>query len=174
MPKKMEVFKKSLLVVAVLSALAGCSDEPVPKYTPEGAMVDFKKARPIKVMDSYNKTLIVADSFALFNSGSSQFKDGTEDILQDAVDVIEGLSPNLKINVAAYSTSVGSQKYTDDLSRAQASAVAAYLWSQGIDAKRMTIYAGGKRDRVADTSPANVDIMNYRVEITLTERGAKK
>ena len=75
MPKKMEVFKKSLLIVAVLSALAGCSD-PVPKYTTEGAIVDFKKARPIKVMDSYNKTLIVADSFALFNSGSSQFKDG--------------------------------------------------------------------------------------------------
>ena len=63
MPKKMEIFKKSLLVVAVLAALTACSSERVPRYTTEGAMVDFKKARPIKVMDSYNKTLIVADSF---------------------------------------------------------------------------------------------------------------
>jgi len=173
MPKKMEVFKKSLLAVAVFSALVGCS-EPPPKYTTENAMIDFKKANPIKVMDSYNRTLIVADSFALFNSGSSQFKDGAEDVLQDAVDVIEGLSPNLKIKVAAYATSVGNQQYTDELTKAQAAAVAAYLWSQGIDAKRMTVYAGGKRDRVADASPANVDIMNYRVEITLTDRGAKK
>ena len=128
MPKKMEVFKKSLLAVAVFSALVGCS-EPPPKYTTENAMIDFKKANPIKVMDSYNKTLIVADSFALFNSGSSQFKDGAEDVLQDAVDVIEGLSPNLQIKVAAYATSVGSQQYTDELTKAQAAAVAAKLQS---------------------------------------------
>ena len=160
--------RKSLLPYALITALllSGCQDD----YTKEDAISAYKLAHPIKVMNTYNKTLIVVDSKALFSPGSSQLKADSVDVLQDAVHTIKGLPSNYVVNIAAYSSSIGSEDYNKQLTDAQANSVASYLWSQGVSANQITLTPGAKTNRVAASTSPKTDMMNYRVEISLMPR----
>ena len=93
-----------------------------------------------------------------------------EDILQDAVDVIEGLSPNLNIKVTAYGLPVGNKDSVKKLSQAQAQSVASFFWAQGVDMKRMKMEGKSYSDASLQTDFVDASMMQYRVEVSLQVR----
>ena len=161
--KKLNFKSMTLFLSAVL--LSACD-----VYTPKEAYHALQPIQKIKVMDTYNQTLIMLQSSELFTPGSAQLKPGAEDILQDAVDVIEGLSPQLKIKVTAYGLPVGNKDSVKKLSRAQAQSVASFIWAQGIDMKRIKVDGQSYSDANLQTDSVNASMMQYRVEISLQAR----
>lgn len=153
----------SLFVSAVL--LSACD-----VYTPEEAYQALQANQKIKVMDSYNQTLIVLQSSELFSPGSAQIKPGAQDVLQDAVDVIDGLDTRLNIKVTAYGLPVGSKDSVKQLSQAQAQSVASFLWAHGVDMKRMTIEGKSNSNANLQTGSVKESMMQYRVEVSLQAR----
>ncbi|MBM4210943.1 MAG: hypothetical protein FJ186_00195 [Gammaproteobacteria bacterium] len=156
---------KSIALLLGTALLTACQ-----VYTPEEAYQSLQPVQKIKVMDSYNQTLIVLQSSALFSPGTAQLKPGSRDILQDAMDVIEGLSSNLNITVTAYGVPVGNKDAVKKLSEAQAQSVAAFFWAKGVDMKRIKIEGKSYTDADLQSESVKASMMQYRVEVSLQAR----
>ncbi len=76
--------------------------------------------------------------------------------------------PGLKMAVAGYTDSVGSDAYNLTLSENRANSVKAYLIDQGIDPNSITSTGYGKSNPVASNDTASGRQQNRRVEIIIS------
>jgi OOP family OmpA-OmpF porin len=76
---------------------------------------------------------------------------GSMEILEQAVDVLNRY-PNIKVEVAGHTDSVGSEEWNQSLSERRARVVHGYLTSNGIDASRLIGPVGYGESRPIDTN----------------------
>ena len=78
--------------------------------------------------------------------------------------------PNLKIEIAGHTDSVGSDEYNQNLSEARAASVREYLLGKGVDADRITAKGYGESQPIASNDTDEGRAQNRRVEFRILEK----
>jgi outer membrane protein OmpA-like peptidoglycan-associated protein len=111
--------------------------------------------------------VMTLDSMSLFDSGKSQFKDGSNRVMVAALEMIKAY-PDKRILVAGYTDNVGTPDSNLKLSKARAEAVRDWLIdASGIPATQFAIQGYGDTRPLADNETGAGRAKNRRVEITL-------
>src|SRR5699024_6709720 len=85
-----------------------------------------------------------------------------EIILQNAVKALKG-QPNMRVQIAGHTDSIGSNAYNQDLSDRRARSVKRFLVSHGIDSSRLTTIGYGETRPIATNKTAAGRQKNRRV-----------
>jgi len=111
--------------------------------------------------------LIVNMSDVLFDSGRYTLKTDAQ-IKLAKVSGILLTYPNLQLQVEGYTDDIGSDTYNLKLSQERATAVEAFLVSQGVPPQNITAQGSGKADPVADNATSSGRKENRRVQMVVS------
>jgi outer membrane protein OmpA-like peptidoglycan-associated protein len=111
--------------------------------------------------------IIVNMSDVLFDFGKYTLKPDAQIKLAKVAGILLTY-PNLKLQVEGYTDNVGSDAYNLDLSQKRATAVQAFLISQGVSPGNITSQGYGKADPVADNSTSAGRAQNRRVQLVVS------
>ncbi|AMR30556.1 hypothetical protein A0256_03515 [Mucilaginibacter sp. PAMC 26640] len=154
------VFEKAGYFTKVVPAPATGEMHSDTLINPEICLQAFKVDKPMvikNVLYDYGKASLRAESKMVLN--------GVVKILQD--------NPKIKIELAAHTDAIGSDKYNNQLSQARAQACVDYIIASGIDESRVYAKGYGKRRPIApNTLPNGQDNpdgrqLNRRTEFTV-------
>ncbi len=118
---------------------------------------------------------------ALFGEGETKitlnnaFKPGTWDLKPEARAKLDGIAqtlianPSIRIAIAGYTDSSGSERRNTWLSQTRADAVKLYLRENGVPRERMTARGYGPADPVASNDTAEGRALNRRIELRKLE-----
>jgi len=101
-----------------------------------------------------------------FDFDKAVIKPEFEGVLDAGADVLKE-NPGVRVQVAGYTDSVGTDAYNQGLSERRANAVRDYLASHGVDASRLTSVGFGEANPVADNGTADGRSQNRRVELNI-------
>ena len=118
---------------------------------------------PVSVAAASSKKTIVLRGIN-FDFDKSAIKPEFEGVLDAAVEALKE-NPGVRVQVAGYTDSVGSDEYNQGLSERRANAVRDYLASHGIDASRLSAVGFGESNPVADNATEDGRAQNRRVEL---------
>jgi OOP family OmpA-OmpF porin len=104
-----------------------------------------------------------------FDYDKSNIKSEFAPILDEAAQTLKD-NPDVKVAIAGYTDSIGSEEYNLRLSERRAEAVKQYLVSKGITAGRLTTVGRGEADPIAPNTKDGKDnpegrAMNRRAEL---------
>ncbi|MDI3316001.1 MAG: OmpA family protein [Mycobacterium sp.] len=99
-----------------------------------------------------------------FEFNKTRLRPDAQTILKWVVDIMKKY-PDMNVEIAGYTDSIGSDAYNLKLSQRRAEAVRDYLVSQGIESSRVTPKGYGKADPVASNATAEGRERNRRVEL---------
>jgi outer membrane protein OmpA-like peptidoglycan-associated protein len=111
--------------------------------------------------------LIVSMPDVLFDFNKYTLKPEAREKLAKVSGILLGY-PNLKLQVAGYTDSIGSDEYNQKLSEERAGSVRTYLVSQSVPDQNVTAAGFGKSDPVADNSTNTGRAQNRRVELVVS------
>jgi outer membrane protein OmpA-like peptidoglycan-associated protein len=114
--------------------------------------------------DSTKRTIVLRG--INFDFDKSTIKPEFEGVLDAGVEALNE-NPGVRVQVAGYTDSVGTDAYNQGLSERRANAVKDYLASHGVDASRLTAVGFGETNPVADNSTADGRAQNRRVELNI-------
>lgn len=103
----------------------------------------------------------------LFDTGKYNLRPAAREALAKLSGIVEA-HPGLKLQVEGFTDSVGSDTFNQTLSENRASAVRAYLISQGIDPSAVTSIGYGKSNPVESNDTAAGRQKNRRVEMIIS------
>lgn len=127
-------------------------------------VADSLSDRHVQVIRIGDYTRLIIPSNQLFVGQGSQLLPSATQPLDMVLKLIKAV-PKIRVDVAAYTYKMGSQRIDAKLTQLQAQAVANYLWDNGLDARFVTARGMGYQNRITnDPQKLNED---YRVEITL-------
>jgi len=101
----------------------------------------------------------------VFEPGSAQFAEGSEDALQNLVQLLKG-SPEHRIRVSGHTDNTGRSIVNLRLSRERAQAVRSFLLTHGIDRGQVIAQGYGATQPIADNSSETGRASNRRIEIS--------
>jgi OOP family OmpA-OmpF porin len=101
-----------------------------------------------------------------FDFDKATIKPEFEGVLDAGVEALKE-NPGVRVQVAGYTDSVGTDEYNQGLSERRANAVLDYLSTHGIDASRLTAVGFGESNPVADNATADGRAQNRRVELNI-------
>lgn len=130
-----------------------------------------------KVKASGGESFQVGDNITIIIPSDAIFQPATTDLAKNADTVLNDLAtylsyyPHKNILVTSNTTNIGTKKFEDTLSTAQAGKIAHFLEAQGInsvDGERQMRYAGlGSREPIASMRSSKGLYENRRIQITL-------
>jgi OOP family OmpA-OmpF porin len=120
---------------------------------------------PVSVAAAATKKTIVLRGIN-FDFDKATIKPEFEGVLDAGADVLKE-NPGVRVQVAGYTDSVGTDAYNQGLSERRANAVRDYLASHGVDASRLTSVGFGESNPVADNATADGRAQNRRVELNI-------
>jgi len=128
--------------------------------TPAGVKVDALGCPPEIVLDKvffkFDSAELTEDSIATLDADIARGK--SVKLLQN---------PNIRIEVAGHTDSVGNDAYNQLLSERRANTVRDFLISRGVPAERLTARGYGETDPIADNSTAEGRAQNRRVGLRI-------
>jgi OOP family OmpA-OmpF porin len=98
-----------------------------------------------------------------FEFDSAQLLPGARPILKEVADSLKG-EPELQVEIAGHTDSIGSKAYNRDLSERRAEAVRRFLLRQGIEPERLVAEGYGESQPVAGNDNSGGRQVNRRVE----------
>jgi OOP family OmpA-OmpF porin len=101
-----------------------------------------------------------------FDFDKATIKPEFEGVLDAGVEALKE-NPGVRVQVAGYTDSVGTDEYNQGLSERRANAVLEYLSTHGIDASRLSAVGFGESNPVADNATADGRSQNRRVELNI-------
>jgi len=101
-----------------------------------------------------------------FDFDKSTLRPDSKIILDDAAAVMQRY-PDIKVEIAGHTDSVGTDEYNMGLSARRAQAVMDYFASKGIDASRLSFKGYGESMPIVDNSTASNRAQNRRVEMRI-------
>lgn len=101
-----------------------------------------------------------------FAFNMARIEPAAEIVLDEAANVIQE-NPDVRIEVAGHTDSVGSETYNQSLSERRARAVRLYLVSHGVDSDRLVVRGYGESQPVADNGNPDGRAENRRVELNV-------
>jgi len=105
-----------------------------------------------------------------FETGSAKLKPESAVTLDKAAASLKDF-PDVKIQVAGHTDSVGSDAFNLKLSQARAKSVMDYLISKGVDPKQLTAKGYGESEPIADNKTAEGRAQNRRVGLRRAPEG---
>lgn len=108
-----------------------------------------------------DKVLIILPSDKFFYGRSTRLNPAFHPVLTNVITFINCYE-KMEMQIAAYTDCCGCREENLGLTQTQATNLAAYLWSHGLDAR--LVYPVG----YGDVCPIGTDKQNRRIEITLT------
>lgn len=127
--------------------------------TPPGSRVD---SRGCPIED------VITLEGVTFAFNSEQITADERGTLNEAVDILTRY-PEVKVEVAGHTDSVGADDYNQALSERRARAVLEFLAAAGIDRERMTARGYGEAEPVADNATDEGRARNRRVELRILD-----
>jgi OOP family OmpA-OmpF porin len=103
-----------------------------------------------------------------FESNSSELAAGSDEPLNKAVDAMNKYD-TIRIEIQAYTDSMGEASYNQYLSEQRANSVRDYMISKGIAADRMVAKGYGESKPIADNSTRDGRAKNRRVELKIID-----
>ena len=161
----MYAFKRIGAVSFLLGSLfiSGCNVMPSDQYQINAMNEDNE----FKVIYEPERTLVVLPADEIFLLNTSKFRDDHREILEKLGSFVASQSEELKVSVKSFSDSVSYRSPTTDATQAQAEAIAAYLWTAGIDASRIHHQGQGRSNPVSSNTTPEGSAQNRRIEISL-------
>jgi outer membrane protein OmpA-like peptidoglycan-associated protein len=144
--------------------------EPVKIAPPAPKPVVKAKSKPVvkPVVKPVPKPIVLPKMIKLdgvnFESNSAKLDGASSTIVTKAAETLKK-HPKVKVEVAAYTDSKGSESYNLKLSNKRAASVADYLKKLGVDAQRISNKGYGEANPIADNSNAEGRAKNRRVEL---------
>ena len=139
---------------------APVAEEPAPAPVVEPAPAPEPEiARPA----AHTKIILQGEHFD-FNKAT--LRPSGKEKLDDNAEVLNKY-PDINVEIAGYTDSIGSDKYNMKLSKERAESVKKYLESKGVAADRMTIKGFGKTHPIASNKTKAGRAQNRRVEIEI-------
>lgn len=120
---------------------------------------------PVSVAAAATKKTIVLRGIN-FDFDKATIKPEFEGVLDAGAEVLKE-NPGVRVQVAGYTDSVGTDAYNQGLSERRANAVRDYLASHGVDASRLSSTGFGESNPVADNGTADGRSQNRRVELNI-------
>ena len=167
--------KHSRVPIAVLGLLAsGCG----PIAFSDSINFDLAKgadteAEPPKQLSKLRARLagdrIEIDEKIQFEYDSHEILEVSHALLNDIVSVLQDNPQIKKLDIVGYTSSEGSKKHNEELSKNRAAEVMKYLVDHGIDAARLSSEGKGPADPIADNATEEGKIANRRVEFHVVE-----
>lgn len=130
-------------------------------------VVEVKKVVPV-VTEAVQQSLNAYAKTILFNSGKSSIKTESYTVLNDIVKIL-GEYPTAKFSIEGHTDSAGSDVLNQKLSESRASAVMAFLISNGVASSRLKSTGFGESNPIANNATAAGRAENRRVEINLVK-----
>ncbi|NGX15299.1 OmpA family protein [Wenzhouxiangella sp. XN24] len=127
--------------------------------TPAGTRVDSRGCPITSVINLEGVT---------FAFNSSEITGDDRGILNEAVSILERY-PDVRVEIAGHTDSVGNATYNMNLSERRAQSVVDFLVDRGIDRDRMTARGYGQNEPIADNATEAGRAMNRRVELRIIE-----
>lgn len=161
-PEKVTVTPKSPMVVD--------TPEKKPTSTPTTSAKEPETKSEPRLSGVARKELKVGQTLKIENLN---FKADSTKINEASFVVLDGIAEFLKANtdivveIGGHTNDIPLDYYCDRLSTARAKAVSDYLFSQGIDRKRLTFKGYGKRQPIADNKSVEGRKANQRVEVKI-------
>lgn len=109
---------------------------------------------------------VVALDGVTFETNSDRLRPDAKTILDDAARVLERY-PEMIVEVAGHTDSIGSDAYNQQLSQKRAASVRRYLSDKGIDENRMTAVGYGESEPVDTNDTSEGRERNRRVELRI-------
>lgn len=135
----------------VVDSADKCPDTP-PNTRVDGDGCPLGKVISLKGLHfEFNKTRIMPDGETILNWAAGLLKK----------------YPDMNVEVAGYTDSVGSAKYNEKLSQGRAQAVKDYLVKAGIPDAQMTVKGYGKTNPIASNKTSEGRELNRRVELRI-------
>jgi len=129
-------------------------------------------ANALAVKEEARGTVITLAGGVLFASGKSELLPSAENNLSQVAEAISS-QHDKHVLVEGYTDSRGSAQLNQNLSKARADSVAAFLVNHGVETSRITTSGLGPSNPVADNKTAEGRANNRRVELVL-QRGEAK
>jgi len=101
-----------------------------------------------------------------FDFDKATIKPEFEGVLDAGIEALKE-NPGVRVQVAGYTDSVGTDAYNQGLSERRANAVLGYLSTHGVDASRLSAVGNGESNPVADNATADGRAQNRRVELNI-------
>lgn len=153
------LYQGLLLMPPLEAAIAGYKPPPTPVPVPS-------EPRIVYVSENAPRPIVI-DSVALFDSGKSQLKKGSEHLLLAALEQVQA-NPAQFFIVAGHTDNVGGQEMNQKLSEARAMTVRNWLVEKsGVPVTRFAIQGYGYVSPVAGNESEEGRARNRRVEITM-------
>lgn len=118
----------------------------------------------VKVIEYGDNITLVLPSDYFFDVDTGALRYEREFTLLEVASLIAKY-PTSPVTIMAFSDSVGSDQYTKELTQKQSHSILSFLWSHGIDQKRLHAFGYGKKPTVADNLTVLGNGLNRRVEI---------
>lgn len=118
----------------------------------------------VKVIEYGDNVTVVLPSDYFFDIDSGDLRYEREFTLLEIATLLSK-SPTSPVSIMAFSDSVGSDEYVKELTQKQSRSILSFLWSHGIDHKRLHAFGYGKKTAIADTETVLGNGLNRRVEI---------
>ncbi len=83
-------------------------------------------------------------------------------------------NPDIKVEIAGHTDSIGTQEYNQRLSQARAEAVARWLVEHGVDSTRIVAVGYGESQPIADNGTEEGRALNRRVTFKIIEAEDKR
>jgi outer membrane protein OmpA-like peptidoglycan-associated protein len=138
----------------------------------QNVMAEFKLSpRPKRkvVILQVNKKKIAVRRKIHFESGKTDLKANSHQILDGVVDILVTHPEVKRLRIEGHTDSVGSNKLNERLSQGRAESVMGYLIGQGIDAGRIEAKGYGEVKPIAPNSSRRGRVQNRRVDFTILE-----
>lgn len=126
--------------------------------TPPGARVDFRGCEIKEQIELPNVN---------FEFDSARLTADSSETLDGAVSTLERY-PDLHVECAGHTDSIGSEQYNQNLSERRAHSVCEYLADHGIDRSRLTEHGYGESQPIADNKTEEGRARNRRVVLRIT------
>ncbi len=107
-----------------------------------------------------------------FVPGSDELTLRSKRVLNEVAEVLKAY-PGTRLEVAAYTDSVGDDEYNLELSQRRAESVANYLISKGVQPERLEARGYGEADPVASNESASGRMKNRRIEFRIISKNNK-
>ena len=173
----------SVLALTLLAAGCVCTSKPRPDHSRTVAAVDSDGDGVMDDQDDCPGTpkgfqvndrgCIIEQTVILstvnFEYNSDRLTRPSKESLDNVAVALIG-QPNLNVQVAGHTDSVGSERYNQALSEKRALSVRHYLIQKGVDASNLQAAGFGKSKPIASNDTADGRTENRRVEFAIVEK----
>ena len=104
-----------------------------------------------------------------FEHDSHEILEVSHTLLDEVVKVLQDNQNIKKLDIVGYTSSEGSKKHNEQLSKDRAAEVMKYLVANGVEAARLSSQGKGPADPIADNATEEGKIANRRVEFHVKE-----